>query len=87
MSIPPETVQWMAEVQLDTLRAKIRDRLMDCSTVDFYDISAGGVDNLALLAAQVAQEFIKDACGSRDRMIARARREGFIVPVQIVGSA
>jgi hypothetical protein len=32
-------------------RTLIRHALSECSTTDYYDISEGGVDNLALVAA------------------------------------
>jgi hypothetical protein len=46
------------EKQIETDRAVgywrtlLRQALADNSTVDYYDISEGGIDNLALVAAQ-----------------------------------
>ena len=41
-------------------RAVLRRALSDTSTVDFYDISEGGIDNLALVAARaVVQELAR----------------------------
>ena len=38
--------------EVDYWRALIRRALFEASTVDFYGVSEGGVDNLALVAAQ-----------------------------------
>ena len=40
------------ERHVDYWRAVIRRALMDCSTVDYHDLTEAAVDNMALVAAQ-----------------------------------
>ena len=64
MSMPESHPEWWAcgslarsaeQRTVDYWRLVIRRALMDCSTVDFHDISDEGVDNMALAAAQAVQ--------------------------------
>jgi hypothetical protein len=51
---------------VDYWRTLLRQALADNSTVDFYDITPAGVDNLALIAAQaVVAELTADASKAR----------------------
>jgi predicted aminopeptidase len=44
---------------VDYWRAVIRKAISDCSTTDYYAISDGGVDNLALVAAQAVERELR----------------------------
>jgi hypothetical protein len=51
--------QMATDRAVDYWRAVIRKALADCSTTDFYGISDGGVDNLALVAALAVERELR----------------------------
>lgn len=57
--VGPVGDMYMHEVEY--WRTMLRHRLMDCSTVEYHNLSEAAVDNMALVAAQAVVQELKES--------------------------